>query len=238
VPLNLTTCRLLVTAGPTWVPVDAIRYLTNFASGSLGLFLAREAAAAGAQVRVLLGPGRICPTEADRRRLEIVDFVTFDDLHRLVRGSLGEDRFDALLHTAAVADYRPAEVRPVKTPSGASEWLLRLVPLPKIVDEVKALAPRILLVKFKLEVGRSRDELLRIAAASRARSDADLIVANDRAQLAADRHPAILMDGGGVLAETVTREELAAALLGEVGRRLAKRAGEGGRNPGSRDPDR
>jgi phosphopantothenoylcysteine synthetase/decarboxylase len=221
--VGLDGCRLLVTAGPTWVPVDAIRHLSNFATGSLGLFLADRAAQAGARVTLLLGPGRLWPSHAQRERIEIVDFVTFDDLLRLVRERVGSRRYQAMLHTAAVADYRPAAVEPVKTPSGQAEWIIRLVPTPKIVDEVKPLAPEILLVKFKLEVGRTREELLQIAAASRAKSDAELIVANDRATFTPDRHPAILMDAEGVVAETTTRKEMADRLLQEIARRLAAR---------------
>src|SRR5438128_757620 len=96
--------RLLVTAGPTWVPVDAIRHLSSFSTGSLGLLLAQRAAAAGAAVTLLLGQGRICPAAEDRRAIEIIDYVTFDDLHGLVRERLASHRYDALLHTAAVAD--------------------------------------------------------------------------------------------------------------------------------------
>jgi phosphopantothenoylcysteine decarboxylase/phosphopantothenate--cysteine ligase len=215
---------VLITAGPTWVPLDAIRHLGNFSSGSLGLFLARRAAASGASVTLLLGPGRALPLPADRRIIEIIDFITFDDLQRLVRHHLASGRHEAMLHTAAVADYRPVSVEPAKVPSGAAEWVIRLVPTPKIVDEVRGLAPEILLVKFKLEVGREREELIRIAAASRERSQADLILANDLASFAPGRHPAILMDAHGVLAETGTREELADRLLGEIARRLRNRA--------------
>ncbi len=213
--------RLLVTAGPTWMPVDAIRHLSNFATGSLGLFLARRAATAGAQVVLLLGPGRALASEADRAAIRVVDFVTFDDLHGLVREQVGSRRFQAMIHTAAVADYRPASVSSDKTPSGQAEWTLRLVPTPKIVDEVRSLDPEILLVKFKLEVGRTREELVRIGAESRARSDADLLVANDRATFTPGRHPALLLDRTGVIAATETREQLSETLLGEIGRRLA-----------------
>src|SRR5207302_9870777 len=106
-----------------------------------------------------------------------------------------------------------AETLPGKITSGQSELVLRLVPTPKIVDEVKPLAPDIVLVKFKLEVERTREELIAIATASRERSQADLIVANDQDQLTADRHPALLLDAGGLLAEVETQDELAAALL-------------------------
>lgn len=215
--------QILITAGPTWEPIDAVRHLGNFATGSLGLTLARQAAAAGAAVTVLLGPGRACPTEDDRQLLRIVDYVTFDDLRALVRDHVGSRRYAALLHSAAVGDFRPERVEAGKVGS-AEEWTIRLVPAPKIVDEVKPLHPEILLVKFKLEVGRTREELLAIGAASRARSAADLIVVNDRATFTAERHPALLLDAAGLVSETETRAALAAALVGALARRLEGRA--------------
>jgi phosphopantothenate-cysteine ligase len=81
--------------------------------------------------------------------------------------------------------------------------------LPKIVDEVKPLAPAVYLVKFKLEVGRTREELIDIARRSRERSDADLIVANDKATFGPGRHPAIMLDREGIVAETATQDEMA-----------------------------
>jgi len=217
---DLTGRRLLITAGPTWAPLDAVRHISNFSTGGTGLELARACAAAGADLTLLLGPGRVVPTAADRRALRIVDFETFDDLHALVRAAMRERCYAAILHLAAVADYRPASVAKEKTASGRSEWVIRLVPTPKIVDEIKPLDPDICLVKFKLEVGRTPEALLAIAGESRARSDADLIVANDRAMFTPTRHPAWILDADGVLAQTETRAELCDALI----RLLAERA--------------
>jgi phosphopantothenoylcysteine synthetase/decarboxylase len=205
------------------VPIDAVRHIGNMATGRLGYRLAIAAADQGAAVTLLFGPGRFAIPEEGRRRLEIVEYTYFDELHALVRERVGSKQYDALFHTAAVSDFRPAEAAGGKIPSRQEELVLRLVPTPKIVDEVKALDPEILLVKFKLEVGRSREELIAIAAASRATSRAELIVANDQTRLSADRHPALLLDESGVIADVETQEELAAALLDAVNRRLKKR---------------
>lgn len=221
---SLNDRRILVTAGPTWVPIDAVRHLGNFSTGRTGLIIARRAAEMGAEVTLLLGPGRVCPTDADRTNLRIIDIVTFDDLYRAVRDMLPEGRFDALIHTAAVSDFQPVDVHPGKLPSGEEELVIRLRPTPKIVDEVRGLDPDIVLVKFKLEVGRTDEELLEIAAQSRRRSDADLIVANDLARMSPQRHPAVILDREGIAARVETTEELADRLLTEVGRLLSGRA--------------
>lgn len=94
--------RLLVTAGPTHEPIDAVRYIGNRSSGRMGVELARAGADAGWQVTLLLGP---CPTPPPPG-VAVQGFVTAQDLQGLL------DRLfldtDVLIMAAAVADYRPA----------------------------------------------------------------------------------------------------------------------------------
>jgi phosphopantothenoylcysteine decarboxylase/phosphopantothenate--cysteine ligase len=215
--------RVLITAGPTWVKIDAVRHIGNVSSGRTGLVIARAAAARGAGVTLLLGPGRACPTEADRRSLRILPYVTFDDLHEAVRQYVSSRAYDVLIHAAAVSDYRPVSEERGKLSSGQEELVLHLRPTPKIVDEVKALDPTIVLVKFKLEVERTDAALLEIAQASRARSDADLMVANDLSGISAEGHRAFLLDRSGEVARAGTTAELAEVLMPEIARRLRDR---------------
>lgn len=220
---SLTGRRLLITAGPTWVRLDAVRHISNFSSGGTGLTLARAAAARGADVTLLLGPALVSPTDEDRERLRIQPFVTFDDLHAAVRSHVGSHAYDTLIHLAAVSDYRPVSEELGKLPSGEEELVIRLRPTPKIVDEVKPLDPELLLVKFKLEVARTEEELLRIAEQSRARSAADLVVGNDLSHKAGPTHRAFILDESGLLARVETGPELAERLLDAVAQRLAGR---------------
>lgn len=212
--------RLLITAGPTWVPLDAVRYLGNSSSGRTGLAVARRAVELGAEVTLLLGPVQEPPVAEALPGVALRRYVTFDELHAAVRELVGSRTFDAMIHAAAVSDYRPAAVEPGKIASGG-ELGLRLVPAPKIVDEVKELDPRVLLVKFKLEVGRSEAELIEIASRSRSRSRAELIVANDLRAMTPERHPALILDEQGLRSRVETNAELAEALLGLVASRLA-----------------
>ena len=64
--------RILVTAGPTWVWLDAVRHISNLSSGRTGLAIAREARRRGAEVTVLLGPGRAALTDSDQQSLRIL----------------------------------------------------------------------------------------------------------------------------------------------------------------------
>jgi phosphopantothenoylcysteine synthetase/decarboxylase len=218
----MSTRRLLVTAGPTWTPIDAVRHLANLSTGRMGATLARAAAAAGWDVTLLYGPGRHPLTAEDERRMEVVRFTTFDELHALLRERIGARYFAGLVHAAAVSDYRPAAPAAGKLDSSAPELLLRLVPNPKLVDEVKSLDPEIVLVAFKLTANLTREAMLRSAQALRRRSEAELVVANDLATLTVERHPALLLDAEGVLAEAETPEALAGPLLAQLTRRARR----------------
>lgn len=208
--MELQGRRILVTAGPTRVPIDAVRFISNVSTGATGLRIAETLAAVGAEVHLLMGPGTVPVPE--RPGLALERFVTFDDLHQAVRRHVGSRTFDAIVHAAAVSDYRLADAPAGKISSEQPELILRLEPTPKIVDEIRGLDPEITLVKFKLEVGRAQEELLEIARQSGERSDADFVVANDLAGMTSTLHPAWILHCGEVVAAGTTGEELAAGL--------------------------
>ena len=151
--------------------------------------------------------------------MDVVRFTTFDDLQALLRERIGSRGYAGLVHAAAVSDYRPAAPGTGKLDSSAPELLLRLVPTPKLIDEVKPLDPEIVLVAFKLTANQTRGEMVRSAQALRRRCGAELVVANDQATLTSERHPALLLAEEGELAAAETPEALAGPLLAEVGRR-------------------
>ena len=96
--------RILITAGPTWVPIDKVRVITNIFSGNLGIVIAKEAARQGAQVTLLIGPGRLeLPQQS--AKLKVVPFRYFDGLLALVDGLLNKEKYEVLIMSAAVADF-------------------------------------------------------------------------------------------------------------------------------------
>ncbi|HEX3000433.1 MAG TPA: phosphopantothenoylcysteine decarboxylase [Armatimonadota bacterium] len=103
--LPLTGKRILISAGPTWVPIDAVRHIGNFATGRLGLALARETVRLGGAATLLLGPTPLYSPEADQKQIEIRRYTYFDELHALVREAVGSGNYHAFLHSAAVSDY-------------------------------------------------------------------------------------------------------------------------------------
>jgi len=91
--------RMLITAGPTHEPIDAVRFLGNRSSGRLGVALADEAAARGWDVTLLLGPVSRTPSDS---RVRTLRFRTCADLETLLRQTT--DTCDVLVMAAAVAD--------------------------------------------------------------------------------------------------------------------------------------
>jgi phosphopantothenoylcysteine synthetase/decarboxylase len=204
--------RVLVTAGNTVVPIDQVRCITNLFTGRTGTGIALEARQRGHAVTLLTshpnvvaelgGPATVAP------EWRLIPYRTFEDLQREMASILQTAAIDAVIHSAAVSDYRAAGVyapaphtrfRPdngrwesadpatpglvdraaAKVKSDEPELWLRLVRTPKLIDRVRTdWGFAGLLVKFKLEVGVSDEQLLAIAEQSRQQSDADLMAAN------------------------------------------------------------
>jgi phosphopantothenate---cysteine ligase (CTP) len=205
--------NILVTAGNTVVLLDKVRCLTNIFTGRTGAQIALEAHRRGHQVMLLTShPNVVADLNAGKavldERWEIRRYRTFDDLQTLLAEHIGRQWPAAVIHSAAVSDYRaagvyapdphtrfseaklhwqadtPAEPGLIdmaadKIKSDAPELWLRLVRTPKLIDLVRSpWGFRGVLVKFKLEVGVSEEHLLRVAEQSRQKSRADLMVAN------------------------------------------------------------
>ena len=216
---------VLVTAGNTSVPIDQVRTLSNVFKGRTGEAIARSAAIAGWNVTLLSSAN--APERGDPERLTRIRYRTFDELAERMETQVRTGGHQAVIHSAAVSDYRPVgmiglhadgtsvdlsldEAASSKIASSYSEVLLRLAPTYKIVDRIRgAWGFTGTLVKFKLQVGMSDDGLLGIARQSRGQSDADWIVANC---LEWAREHAYIIGRDGV-AEKVGREALPMALL-------------------------
>ncbi|HEY0513288.1 MAG TPA: bifunctional phosphopantothenoylcysteine decarboxylase/phosphopantothenate--cysteine ligase CoaBC [Thermoanaerobaculia bacterium] len=160
---------VLVTAGPTFEPVDPVRFLGNRSSGRMGFALAAEAARRGARVILVAGPVAL-PTPSG---VERVDVVTAREMERAVHASA--PAADLIVMAAAVADFRPRRPaeRKIKKEQGLDA--IELEPNPDILAGLRPLAPRAVLVGFAAET----DDLERNARAKLARKGADFLVAND-----------------------------------------------------------
>ncbi|HTY86339.1 MAG TPA: phosphopantothenoylcysteine decarboxylase [Candidatus Acidoferrum sp.] len=178
----------IVTAGPTYEPLDNVRRLTNFSTGRLGTELANFLAARGHQVALLIGE---TATHAGPRRAQHVSvFTTTADLRRQLH-SLAAKRVDAIFHAAAVSDFTfgkiwlrsPAgeliEIKSAKKiPTQAGRLLVELTPTPKIIAELRGWFPRTRIVGWKFEADGARADAIAAAQRLIAGCTADLCVAN------------------------------------------------------------
>jgi phosphopantothenoylcysteine decarboxylase/phosphopantothenate--cysteine ligase len=167
--------RILITAGPTHEPIDAVRFIGNRSSGRLGLEIAATAAERGWDVTLLLGPVANDSAAARDSRIRLARFLTTDDLGALLDRYQSEA--DLLILAAAVADFRPAEpVAGSKLRRTDAGLTLKLEPTPDLAARcVSRRAPGQRILAFALE---PREGLLEAALAKLRRKGVDLIVAN------------------------------------------------------------
>jgi phosphopantothenoylcysteine decarboxylase / phosphopantothenate---cysteine ligase len=170
--------RVLITAGPTHEPIDAVRYIANRSSGRMGLSLAQAAARRGWPTTLLLGPTPIQPPQSSF--LTTVRFQTTADLQALLAEHW--PRHDVLFMAAAVADYTPVHDDSAAAQAGGKlrrenrEILLRLRPTPDLLAGLSTLTrPDQTVVGFALE---PVDRLMTSAQEKLARKRLDAIVAN------------------------------------------------------------
>lgn len=165
----LSGTRILITAGPTREPVDAVRYLSNRSSGKMGFALARAAQEAGARVTLVSGP--VALTTPDRvQRHEV---VTARQMRDAVLERLGH--CDIFIGAAAVSDYSPADpaVGKIKK-QGVPPPALRVEPTPDILREVSAARHRPFTVGFAAET----EQLVEHARQKLQSKRLDMIAAN------------------------------------------------------------
>ena len=163
---------LLLTSGPTEESIDPVRFISNGSSGKMGEALASEAELRGAKVRWIRGPLR----RADHtwtERVHITSVRSAGEMHdtalRALEGS------DVVIAAAAVADFKPSELRTTKSPKGELASGINLVPTPDILQSLGAQRrPGQVLIGFALETGNGVDS----ARAKLARKGADAIVLN------------------------------------------------------------
>jgi phosphopantothenoylcysteine synthetase/decarboxylase len=200
--------NVLVTAGNTLVPIDKVRAITNTFTGRTGTAIALCAQRRGHLVSLLTSHPELVAEMAGELAgsVSIAAYRTFDDLERLLAEHVSRPDVDAVIHCAAISDYRAAGVfapapgtrfedghwlsqtgEPAtlldrsagKVKSDEPELWLRLVRTPKLVDRFRSdWGFGGILVKFKLEVGVREEQLLEVAERSRQQSHADLMVAN------------------------------------------------------------
>ena len=160
----------LITAGPTREPIDPVRYISNRSSGKMGYAIAEAALDAGHDVILISGPVNLAPP----RDVKFISISTSDEMFDAVHQHA--DSSDICVLCAAVADYKPAEVSPVKIKKCAAQVSLAFVPTRDILHSLGLQEDRkFLLVGFAAET----DHLEANAAKKLREKNCDIIVAND-----------------------------------------------------------
>lgn len=213
---GLKNKKILITAGPVWAPLDKIRVISNVFTGSLGLLIAEEAAKQGLKSTLLLGPTPLPLSEKLPKNIEIIRFKFFAELYKLMKKEISSKKYDAVVHSAAVADFMPEKIAEGKISSQKNNLIIKLKPTPKIVDKIKGWDPKIFLVKFKLEVNLNKKDLIKRAYGSIVASRADLIVANDYKDIKNASHLAFIIDNKKNILSCRTKKEIAKKLLKKI----------------------
>jgi phosphopantothenoylcysteine decarboxylase / phosphopantothenate---cysteine ligase len=164
---------ILVTGGPTPVPIDNIRRLTNRFTGRLGTYIAEELYLRGANVQLIHGQSSYSPPSYLPHQI----VTSYDEYFTAVMSQLQQQPYQFGIFSAAVADYQPAQVFPGKIPSGGTLAKIDLVATQKVISEVRAKFPSLGMITFKYQENISHTELINIAE-TRLKQGYQMVVAN------------------------------------------------------------
>ena len=213
-PKVLAGKRVLLSAGPTYEPIDPVRGITNLSSGKMGFALAQAAAEAGADVIVVAGPsGEATPANVTR-----VDVRSAAEMAEAVVARIHSA--DVFIGVAAVADYTPKTKQERKIKKSAEPLTLTLEPTVDILATVAARPNAPFCVGFAAE----SHDVLKLAEEKRRRKKLPMLIAN-RAQdaMGSDANEATLLDDAG--AHPLPKMEklaLARRLVAEIAKRLPR----------------
>jgi len=214
-PPTLKGRRILVSAGPTWEPLDPVRFITNPSSGKMGYAVARMAAYRSAEVILVSGPSAL----PDPPLVRTIRVRSAQEMEREILDRASA--MDGIIMTAAVGDYRPARVAAQKIKKGADELTLHLIKNPDILASLGRSRPpgsRQVLVGFAAET----EHLLENAREKLTHKNLDFIVANNLTEsgsgFGTDTNRVKIIDRSGTVDElpTLSKDEVAARILDRV----------------------
>ncbi|MEB0135002.1 bifunctional phosphopantothenoylcysteine decarboxylase/phosphopantothenate--cysteine ligase CoaBC [Actimicrobium sp. CCC2.4] len=213
-PKVLLGKRVLITAGPTFEPIDPVRGITNLSSGKMGYALARAAREAGADVTLVSGPTALAtPTGVQRINVHTAQQM-FDIVLSHVSGQ------DVFIAVAAVADWRVvnASEQKLKKSAGSALPQLEFALNPDILATVAALPDKPYCVGFAAE----SEQLLKHGKAKRDRKGIPLLVGNiGHTTFGKDDNELVLFDANTEIHfPRAAKQQLARQLITEISERL------------------
>lgn len=202
--------RALVTAGPTFEPIDPVRGITNSSSGKMGYAIANALKHAGADVTLVSGPTSL-PSPAGVKTIQIrTSSQMFDEVKANLSG------VDLFFAVAAVADYTPAAPKAQKIKKSAENMVINLVPTVDILSWVASQNTAPFCVGFAAE----SENIIDYARKKREKKRIPMIVANSATDaIGADTNNVTIIDGNG-------EYPLAPAPKSEIARRIVSHAAQ------------
>lgn len=215
--------KVLITSGGTEEPIDGVRYISNFSTGTTGAVLADRLSELGAEVTLLHGHRAVLPQKA----LPMDSFRGFQDLDRKLQEHLKRGKFDAVIHLAAVSDF---SVEYIQTSDGQrlapgdrgkissdGDIDLHLKRNHKILDRLKDYNnsdKELIVTGFKLTDTESSREMEKAVEKILKSGKVDFAVHNNLREITKLKHPAkIYRASGEVMGQTTTKREMADLLF-------------------------
>ncbi len=215
-PKLLAGKHVLVTAGPTFEPIDPVRGITNLSSGKMGYAIAQAAREAGAIVTLVSGPTALDAPYGTNR----VSVQTAQQMHDAVMTALAQHRQDVFIAVAAVADWRVANASTQKLKKSGDRDMpqLQFAQNPDILAAVAALPGRPYCVGFAAE----SENLLQYGAAKRVKKNVPLLVGNiGHSTFGQDDNELVLFDEQGHKnLPRADKQTLAGQLVAEIAARI------------------
>ena len=215
-PRNMSGLRVLVTSGPTREYIDDVKYITTPSSGLTGYYIAREAAARGAEVYVVSGPVNVRYPSG----VKVINITSVLDMHNAVIELLKNKRIHVAFFAAAPLDFYVRDKVKGKLSSDVESISVTLVRAPKIVNDAKATSPDTIVVGYKAEVNVSEEDLLRRALNRMMEGSWDMVIAHDVAELGfstvKDVYHIIDRSGFHIKVGPAHKRELARVILDKV----------------------
>ncbi len=168
--------KILITAGPGHEAIDSVRYVSNKSSGRMGIELAKEAAARGADVLLIAGE---CMAKIPDY-INAHNVISTDDFIKAVKDEISYTNYDFFVSAAALSDYKP--IQPIEgkiSSDNVHEFQINMDLIPKLLDVARKKDYNLFIIAFKAEITVSRTELINRAYDRLLKSEVDLIVAND-----------------------------------------------------------
>jgi phosphopantothenoylcysteine synthetase/decarboxylase len=206
--------QVLITAGGTREPIDGVRFITNFSTGSTGAYVADYLFANGVDVTLLTSIDGRLPENS----LKVIKYSSFEDIEKFLREELGKREYDAVIQMAAISDYSVdylesgTEIikanQESKLDSGESLKIV-LKKNPKLVNSLKGYSSgNLKVIAFKLTKNGSRELIKEKVNSIFKGGEVDFIVHNDLTSITKDSHITTIYDAKGSILTGKTKRDL------------------------------